>query len=543
MQSPLLKQLLERYSSLKRRRSTWEDQFDQIQRFVRPNVPSFRSRELTKGKNRHDEIYDGTASWALEQFSAGLSSHVTNSRDRWFQLGFEGIPMTELPFPVLEYLEAVADRIFHVYALSDSSHAPSLHEGYLDIGAFGTAVIYQHKGASSPLQFRSFPLADCFVEENSEGLIDVCFRRLFMTKRQVIQAFPKAEMDDKVQKAQDNETFEIVHACFPRTDRDPKALSVRNKPFASIYFCEQFDDVLEEHGSDEFVYHIPRWAKISGETYGRSPVMSVLPDIKMLNQMKKEILYSAQVANRPPLSVDNDSMLFPVKTITPGSIIYKEPGAEPPQPIVSGSQPQQMYELIGETREAINRALFIDFLLRPKKNERQTTMEIMDDRSEMLRQMEPMLGRLQNELLGPMVERSFALLGRANLLPEPPPMALEFAGVPFEITYISPAAKAQLGTKVSSITQYLQDVGQLAQFDPTVTEIIDAPALMGEMAKLRDVSPKVLKDPREIAKMKRQQEQAQQVAQATEAAPAVAGAMKDIAQARETDPSILQGLA
>ncbi len=50
MQSPLVKDLSERYAELKRRRSVWDDQFDEIQRFVRPNVPIFRGRELTKGK-------------------------------------------------------------------------------------------------------------------------------------------------------------------------------------------------------------------------------------------------------------------------------------------------------------------------------------------------------------------------------------------------------------------------------------------------------------------------------------------------------------
>ena len=540
MQSPLVKDLSERYAELKRRRSVWDDQFDEIQRFVRPNVPIFRGRELTKGKRRHDEVFDGTAPWALEQFAAGLSSYLTSSTDRWFTLGFEGIPSTELPFELIRYLEQVSDIIYHVYALSDSSHAPAMHETYLDIGGFGAGVLYQKRGKDVPIQFRSFPLSDCFIDENADGLIDVCFRRLQMTTRQLIQAWPKSANDEKVSKAKDHEIWEVVHANFPRVDREPKSLGPRGKKFASIYFCETLDEVLEDGGSDQFLYHIPRWTKMSGEIYGRSPIMTVIPDIKMVNQMSKEVIYSAQLANRPPMVFEDDSMLYPVKSITPGSIMYRQQGSEMPQPLLSGMQPQFAYELLSERREQIRRALYIDFLLRPKKNERQTTVEIMDDRSEMLRQMAPMLGRLQVELLNPMVERSFIILSDLGLLPEPPAVAAEFDNIPLEIAYISPAAKAQFGTKVAAMQQYIQDVAALAQFDPTAVQTLEVPELLGEMAKLRDVSPKVLKDPRRLKEMQEEQKQQEAMAQAAQAAPAMSGAIKDIAQARQADPTLVQ---
>jgi hypothetical protein len=542
MQSPLVRELGERYADLKRRRSTWDDQYDEIQRFVRPNVPTFRGQDLTKGKRRHDEVYDGTAAWSLEQFAAGLSSYLTSSTDRWFTLGFEGIPNHELPFELVRYLEQVSDIIYHVYALSDSSHAPAMHETYLDIGGFGTAVLFQRQGKKVPIQFRSFPLSDCFVDENGDGLIDVNFRRLMMTTRQLIQAFPKSAGEEKVAKAKDHEMWEVVHACFPRTDREPKSLGPRGKKYASVYFCPTLDQPLEEGGSDEFLYHIPRWTKLSGEIYGRSPCMSVLPDVKMLNQMKKEIIFSAQLANRPPIVFDDDSMLYPVKGIVPGTILYKQPGAERPEPLMSGAQPQFAYELVAETREHIRRALYIDFLLRPKKNERQTTVEIMDDRSEMLRQMSPMLGRLQVELLNPMVERSYLILDRMGMLPQAPAVAQEFIGVPLEVAYISPAAKAQFGTKVAAMSQFTQDLAQLAQFDPSVMQILDSPAYVGELARLRDVSPKVIKDPKKLKAMQEAQAQQAQAQQAMEAAPAMSGAIKDIAQARQADPTLVQDL-
>lgn len=542
MQSSIVKELSERYSSLKRRRSPWEDQFDSIQRFARPGVPGFRGSDILRGKRKHDEILDSTAPWALEQFAAGLSSYATSNTDRWFSLGFEGIPTTDLPFELIRYLEQVSDIIYHTYALSESGHSPALHETYLDIGGFGTGVLFQREGEKAPLMFRSFPLSDCYVDENADGLIDVCFRKLRMTTRQLIQAFPKARNEDQVEKAKDDESWEVVHACFPRTDRDPKSLSAKGKPFASVYFNEKLDEPLEESGSSEFLYHIPRWSKLAGEIYGRSPVMTVLPDIQMLNTMKKEIIFSAQLANRPPMVFEDDSMLYPVKSITPGSILYKQQGAEMPGPLTSGMQPQMTYELIHETQESIRRALYIDYLLRPKKNERQTTVEIMDDRSEMLRQMAPMLGRLEVEMLTPMVERSYLILRRKNMLPVAPREAEGFEGVPLQLSYISPAAKAQLGSKVASVTQYLQDIAQIAQYDPSATEFLDMPELLSLMAKLRDLSPRVIKDPKVLKREQQERQQMEQAQAAAQMAPDLSGAMKDVAQARQADPTMVQTL-
>lgn len=311
------------------------------------------------------------------------------------------------------------------------------------------------------------------------------------------------------------------------------------KPYAEFYFCPSLDVLLDEGGYDDFPYHVPRWTKLAGEMMGRSPAMSVLPDIKMVNQMSKELLFSAQLANMPPLVFDEDSMLLPVKTVTPKSILFKQQGAEMPQPLMSGTQPQLAFEDLEQRREVIRRAFFVDFLLRPKKKERQTTLEIQDDRAEMLRQMAPMLGRVQDELLGDMVKRSFRILARQGKFPDPP---AELQGRPLEIVYTSPAAQAQYGTKAVAISQFLQDLAQVAQFDPQVPMVLDTEKLVEELAKLRDVTRRIMKDPREIMAEKQAAAQQQQMMAMAQSAGDVSGAIKDVAQARAADPTLIQQL-
>lgn len=545
-QTPLVKSLTERFADMKTWRSVWDSHFDEIQALVRPHTRTFNSGlgGMLRGDRRHDRIFDGTAAWSLEQFAAGLSSYLTSAGERWFSIGFRGLPTSDLPHEIKEWMEVVSDIIYHIYSLPETNHTSALHETYLDIGAFGTSVLLQEESttADSPVLFTAWPLADCWVTENSRGIIDVCFRRYFPTTRTLIQQFPQIADTDQVTKSKMDKTWECVHAVFPRSERIPEAKDSRNKKFASVYFCEEFPDVLSESGFDEFPYHAPRWAKLSGEMYGRSPAMSVLPDIKMLNQMVKEIIFSAQLSNRPPFIFDDDAMLHPVKSIVPGSILYKQQGAATPEPLMSGSQPMLSLEMVNELRDAVRRAFFIDFLLRPKKKERQTTVEIMDDRNEMLRQMGPMIARLQSELLGPMIKRTVNIAKRMNLLPDMPPLPDELRDYPLDIVYTSPAAKAQYGSKVGAITQYIQDVGVLAQFDPSVLQMINMPELMSELAKMRDVTVRVIKDPKTLKREQEAAQQQQQMQQMMEAAPQVTGAIKDVAQARQADPTLLDGM-
>lgn len=540
MEDKFLTQLKERYEELKLHRAAWFDHLSSVQELVLPNSSSFTDSRSFRGEQKQHKIFDGTAPWALEMFAAGLHSYLTSPIERWFQLSPVGEPAHRLSREARLWLEHVSDTIYHYYSLPEANTNSALHEAYLSLGGFGVGALYQYEREDGLIAFRSYNLGDLYFDENHEDRVDVVFRKMPVSTRKLIQMFPYVADHQDVKNAKDMESWEVIHAVLPRKDRNPKGLNVRtNKEFGEYYFCTALDFILDEGGYDDFPYHVPRWTKLAGEIMGRSPAMSVLPDIKMVNAMSKEILYSAQLANMPPLVFDEDSMLLPVKTVTPKSIMFKQQGAEMPQPLTSGSQPQLALEDLEQRRDIIRQAFFVDFLLRPKKKERQTTLEIQDDRAEMLRQMAPMLGRVQDELLGDMIKRTFRILARKNRLPDPPE---ELSNRPLEIVYTSPAAKAQYGTKAVAISQFLQDLAQIAQFDPSAPQTLDSPELIQELAKLRDVSRRVLKDPATLKKEKEAQAQQEQMAMAAEAGPAAGKTIKDIAQAREADPTLVQQL-
>ena len=96
-------------------------------------------------------------------------------------------------------------------------------------------------------------------------------------------------------------------------------------PFQSIYFEFGSGHIIDIGGFKELPYVVPRYLKASTETYGRSPGMNALPDVKVLNKMVENSLKAAAKQIDPPLLVPDDGMLAPIR-MSPGSINFFRSG-------------------------------------------------------------------------------------------------------------------------------------------------------------------------------------------------------------------------
>jgi hypothetical protein len=142
-----------------------------------------------------------------------------------------------------------------------------------------------------------------------------------------------------------------------------------------------------------------------------------------------------------------------------------------------------------------------------------------------MRLLGPVLGRLQSELLKPLIDRAFALILRKNLF-RPAPEFL--AGQDIEIEYVSPLAKAQKSTELSSIMRAIEILGSLSNVAP-VFDHINMDKLVRHLADIVGVPQKILKPQSELnaerqqaAQQQEQMQQMQQVQQLAEAGGKVA---------------------
>lgn len=549
---PLAKRVADRFDVMRNERMGYERTWQDIRELVRPHTSDFQ-KMYSPGSLKTDAIYDGTAPEALEELASGLHSYLTNPADRWFAIETTNMQAVENDPDALLWLEEVADRIFTEFANPMVNFNGTLHEAYLDLGAFGTAVIGQEYSVDTGhLVFRAYPLADCYIEENDDGMVDTLFRCLTYSTRQMIQRheskdrdrfeqLPKQVLDDAV-KGRGDKKWQVIHAVHRRSGRDPLKYTSTNMPFSSCWVMKEPLFLLRESGYTSFPYHVPRWTKLASENYGRSPAWKCLPDIKMLNRMEYTIIKAAQKATDPPLVVPNDGFMLPIRT-APNSLIMKEPGADEIQSLEHKGNFPVAFEMTEQRRDSIRRAFFADWLRLSSqlKKERQSMYEIQEIMEEQLRMVAPILGRTETELLSPLIQRAYELLHERNRFRPAPASIQRNAAGNLKVVSISPAARAQKGVKAAQIGRFIQEILPLAQVDPTALDALDTDAVVQEMALYRGTPRRIIRSTEEIIALRESRQQAQAAQQMVEVAKPASEAIKNLATAQESGSTILGG--
>ena len=196
-----------------------------------------------------------------------------------------------------------------------------------------------------------------------------------------------------------------------------------------------------------------RWLKSPGEIYGRSPVMKALPDIKTANKVVELILKNASIAVTGIWQADDDGVLNPANIeLTPGSIIPKAVGSKGLQPLsMPGSFDISQLVLDG-LQSRIRHALLADRLA-PVAGPTMTATEVLERSAEMALLLGATYGRLQSELLTPLIKRAFAILKRRGEIPD---VALD--GRLVVVDYRSPLARTQGQRNVQNTMSWISSV-------------------------------------------------------------------------------------
>lgn len=538
MKTPEFVRLEERYQHLQLLRAGHEDMLLDAQKFVAPNKASFRgsmSLTSTREDDQSKTIYDSTPVWANQMFANGLSSYLIPKSDRWAYLKPEGTPSSMLSDEELIFLERLSDKVNHLYALPASQFYASSHEAFHDIGSFGTAVVYVNRDKPI-INYKACPLADSFFDVNEENVVDTMFYRKYLSNKALAQQFPEVVNIKGFDAFAQTKKYELVFSVEP--NNDPAARKGgrlgRERPFKVSYWVPELNAILKQTQKSYFPFIVPRWAVIAGEVWGRGPATTCMSQIRVLNKMVKELLVSAELANRPQLMAEDDSIMLPI-TYGSGQILFYEAGAQKPEALLSGSQPNLTLEMLRDYREQITKSFFVDQIIREQKKERQSITEIQDERGQMLQQLGPLLARQEGEYLGPSIEHNIEFLQDKDpdFFKEAPE---SLAGRELEIVYTSPAAHAQYANAISNMSGFIQDITPLLQQDPTMAENLDTNELFANYGRMRNVPRNIVKSKDSVNAAREQREQAESQQMQMQALPEMAGAIKDVASARSTDP-------
>ncbi len=506
--------LVKRKSKLKSQRGTWESHWQDIAQYVLPNSADF-STNRTKGGRRTTFVYDGTGIHANEMLAAGLHGMLTNPASAWFSLRIKSDDSGIDDDPeVKRWLQEATEVILSEINAPSVAFPSHIHEYYLALCSIGTACIFIGEPATREgISFRSIHIDEILISENADGIVDTVFRTFKMTVRQIVQKWGEGSLSPRIAKLYEKKEYDkeidLLHCVYPREDMVEGKKAADMLPIASVYIDDKEKYVLAEGGFDEMPYMVSRWSKTVGEIFGRSPAMTALPDIKMLQEIMKTTIKAAQKIVDPPLLVPDDGVLGPIRTVPGGLNYYRASSGSRIEPLLTGGNIPISFEMMNDLRERIRTTFFLD-QLQFQGAPRMTATEVIERTERTLRLLGPTLGRLQSEFLGPMIERIFGVLVRSGRLPDAPESMSERE---LKIEYVSPLARAQRQSETQGIMRTLEFVGPIAGMDPQAAQVMKGADTVRHIAELNGVPSVLLKSAEELAAEAQAQAQAQQAQQ------------------------------
>jgi hypothetical protein len=459
--------LLARHGRALARRRPWEATWKECYDLALPG----RATDATP------TLYDGTAADAAEQLAASLLAELTPPWTRWF--GFtpgRGTANGKADPAGKEaaMLEHAAEALHG--ELARSNFTVEMHQCFLDLVVAGTACLAVEEaapGEPSALRFAAVPLAEVALEEGPEHRLDTVFRTSSLTLAEILGRFGGVALPRGLAEAPGDEPrrHRVVEAVIPST---------RGYDYAAILAADGEAPVVLAEGrfaTSPFIAF--RWMKAPGETYGRSPVMKALPDIRTANKVVELVLKNASIAVTGIWQADDDGVLNPANIrLVPGAIIPKAVGSSGLTPLAAPGRFDVSQLVLDDLRARIRHALLAD-RLGPVQGARMTATEVLERSAEMVRILGATFGRLQAELLQPLLARCLAVLRRRGIVP---PVALD--GQAAVLVMRSPIAQAQARADAQGVLMWLEVVRALG---PDAAHTADAAAASRWLARLLGV--------------------------------------------------------
>ena len=539
----LARSLLTRFSGLEEMRQPWVGSWQELTEYMLPRKNSFAasgSAMAGRGRTGDERIFDSTPMHALELLASSLGGLLTNSSMPWFDISVKDRFLGDAT-DVRSFLQEARERMVTVFNSEDTGFQTHVHELYLDVALLGTAVMYVEADAQTVVRFSARPLGEVFVAESVRGQVDTVYRRYEITARQAAQEWGAACSDETKRKAEDRpeEKVEILHAVFPRTDRDPRGLGVVNFPFGSVYMEVKNSHILEESGYLEMPYMVPRWAKAAGEIYGRGPGQTALSDTRVLNAMARTALMAAEKMSDPPLMVPDDGFLGPVRSGPGGLSYYRAGSTDRIEPLPVNVDLRATEEMMTQRRESIRR-IFLGDQLSPE-GPAVTATEAVIRQSEKMRMLGPVLGRLQTEFLSPLIKRVFRIMLRSGELPAFPQ---GLTPDDLEVRYTSPVARAQKQYEAQGLAQTMEYLAPLVGGADAlgIMDNFDTDRVARHVAELFNTPSDYLKAEDRVAAAREAKQQAASGAETAATAANMATIAKTLSEAYTDRPNVLTEL-
>jgi hypothetical protein len=514
-----------RLIGLKRVREPYEAEWKEIAQHAQPSRSRFLYDDSGRSFRRSNRaIYNSHGINAFRITAAGMTSGLSSPSRPWFRLTtFDEDALDDEQ--TRDYLAEVEKRMYAF--LAETNFYAAAKSGYAEIGMFGTEACAMVEHPVRGMVYHALTVGEYYIALGDDNQPDTLYRKCPMTAHQQIQSFGLDKVSQRVKDAYDRGDYEmatvVMHAMEPNDERDG-SMTAKGKPWRSFYWDTQDNDrengQLRLSGFNDQPFWAARWDAIGGDTYGTSPGMEALPDLRELQLQTKRKTEATAFLVKPEkvvpstlkltgqagnvvsvASVDKDMVLVPYQI--------------PPQAI---SEIVQDIERCTQAVDQLSFASLFQAITNMEGVQPRNVEEIASRNEEKMTQLGPAIERVNGEKLKPAIDRTFGIMSRMGLLPQAPE---HLQGQAIKIDFVSILTQMQRMVGLGQTERVTSFIGNLAAAFPDAADKLNVDAAIDDYADRAGAPPTIIRSDKEIEQLREAKQQAQQQQQMLAAMPAV----------------------
>ena len=521
----------------------WRPHYQEIAKYILPR----RYDWLMNRNNLLDQsmkapplntfILDPSATIAARTLANGLMNGITSPARSWFRLRLKEFAedIDGYPQEYMVWLEEAKRRMEII--LSESNYYNAQGVQYLELAGFGTSAMIMYEDFEDVVRCYNSPIGEFRLFQDNRRIVVGMTREFQLQVKQVVDEFGIDNVSEPVATKYKAggagllQTVAITHLIEPNNQEDPAKIN-RLFKYREFYW-ESTSQVpgamLRVKGFREKPIVAPRWDLLGNDTYGTSPTMDALPDIKQLQLETKQKAQALDKMIRPPIVADIMLNGKP-NALLPGGVSYVAGnGSFGAKPIYTvnppvGEMSRDIQDLQLRIKEIYYNNLFRNV---SSLDTVRSAAEVYERKAEDMVLLGGVLERFQGEALDPVISRLFNIMHRRGFFPLTPP-GLDVGTI--DIQYVSILADAQRSANTGSIERFMQVIGQLGGAVPEVMKIPDYDELVRDYARRLNVPAKNLKSREQVQAELQQEKEQLQAQQAALVGNELTSAAKNLSQ-------------
>ena len=445
-----------------------------------------------QGQTTSTGVLDSTASRALDSFVVNFISTICPPNSKWASLlpsdniiaeisESEGIDTQDVKEQLTAAYQEITDILFDNI---DHSNLYSVFSQYVRDVFIGTGTLLIQKSndlfdSASPLDFTAIPPLDISTEIAANGKQTATFRKRDIKYSEIQYLWPEFNMGaikNKPNAEEENKfTVNITEACVlePIHVKTPEGEILKRWRYVVIV-----DDAIgfEDHFKfNPFATFF--WDILSGENMGRGLAFKVFPDVLALEAMTDLKNRWTQMFGFGMLEVQPSKMYNASSAkIRPNAVFQvKEKGAVTPIQMAGSPQVQQLE--LEYLRQSIKETS-LDFQV--PEDPRMTATQVQILANQQLKLFAGVLGRIQFQLLWPVIQQSLEILIETGQIKLPAGLS-KIDPRTTQLKILSPLGRVQNLNDVEALMVAMERIGQInPELIPDYIKIEDIPSGMFE---------------------------------------------------------------